>query len=101
MSDDPGKSLTREPPTLISRLMTSLEQAHTKRLRCFVKEGDVRVNLFFSGHDRASGVTILLAIVNALESELRNPHAEPLEKTIQDHEIVKVTDYNDIEEILK
>jgi hypothetical protein len=46
-------------------------------------------------------VTILVAIVNELEKELRNPHSEALDKSIKDHEIVKDTDFNDVKEILK
>lgn len=90
-----------EPPTLINRLMTALERAHTKRIRVIVKEGDVRATLYFTGHERASGVAILVAIVNAMEKELGNPHSDKLEKTIQEHEIAKTTDFKDIEEIIK
>jgi hypothetical protein len=81
--------------TLLNRLIDALVWAHTQRLRIIVKRDDVRMTLYFTGHERAAGVQILIALVEAIEAERHNPHREQLEKTIRDEEIRKDVEYED------
>jgi dTDP-D-glucose 4,6-dehydratase len=81
--------------------MTALAWAHTRRVRVIVKKGDVRVTMYFSGHERASGVEVLMAIVEAIEDAKRDPMTRDLDKTIEDHEIQKDTDFSDVEKVIK
>lgn len=88
------------PPTLLNRLIAALDWAHKRRVRIIVKENDVRVTIYFTGDEKASGVQVLLAIVNAIEAAKKG-QTDRLETTIKDHERIKDIDYSDVDDIIK
>lgn len=87
--------------TLQGRLIAALDWAHKQRTRVIVKSGDVRMTVYFTGHERASGVEVLIALVEAIEKESLNTRREQLEKTIRDDEIVPNVELEDIEDVIK